>query len=204
MSPRKMAGKPRSKLGSSQSFGSSPGKALLGSPAGGAAPNNLVPSDVISLKYTIDYPRVELHPFDTQKFKIFYADRKIDAQYDLNRCLEMRVSSRQARDLIALLIKCFSAQTYFMNSKIIASLPKSSFESTSQSQESNGRFEQKVFAVSDVLLELETVKKELYNQIAVSKQLAIDKRNLTQQVNQVEEEMQMTIESYKSVLTASE
>jgi len=98
MSPRKMAGKPRSKLGSSQSFGSSPGKALLGSPAGGAsgsAPNNnLVPSDVISLKYTIDYPRVELHPFDTQKFKIFYADRKIDAQYDLNRCLEMRVSSR--------------------------------------------------------------------------------------------------------------
>ena len=24
--------------------------------------------DVISLKYTIDYPRVELHPFDTRKF----------------------------------------------------------------------------------------------------------------------------------------
>ena len=50
--------------------------------------------DVISLKYTIDYPRVELHPFDTRKFTIFYADSKVNAKYDCNRCIEMRASSR--------------------------------------------------------------------------------------------------------------
>ena len=75
--------------------------------------------DVISLRYTIDYPRIELHPFDTCKFKIFYADNKVDAKYDCNKCIEMRASSRQSRDLISLLIKCFSAQTYFLNAKII-------------------------------------------------------------------------------------
>lgn len=71
------------------------------------------------MRYTIDYPRIELHPFDTCKFKIFYADNKVDAKYDCNKCIEMRAGSRQSRDLIALLIKCFSAQTYFINSKII-------------------------------------------------------------------------------------
>lgn len=65
--------------------------------------------EVLSLKYTIDYPRVELHPFDTSKFKIFYADHKVDAKYEFNKCIELRALSRQSRDLIALLIKCFSA-----------------------------------------------------------------------------------------------
>ena len=35
--------------------------------------------DVISLKYTIDYPRVELHPFDTRKLTIYFADTKVNA-----------------------------------------------------------------------------------------------------------------------------
>ena len=50
--------------------------------------------DAISFKYTIDYPRIELHPFDTQKFKIFYSDDKIDARYDFNKCLELKALSR--------------------------------------------------------------------------------------------------------------
>ena len=37
------------------------------SPRGYDSPSN-DSSDVISLKYTIDYPRVELHPLDTRKF----------------------------------------------------------------------------------------------------------------------------------------
>lgn len=86
--------------------------------------------DVISLKYTIDYPRVELHPFDTKKFQLFYADTKVNAKYDCNRCIEMRAGSRQARDIIALLIRCFSAQTYFINSKIIANVTDGSYTGT--------------------------------------------------------------------------
>jgi len=62
----------------------------------------------------------------------------------------------------------------------------------------------KIYTVSDVLLELELVKRELYNQIMLSNNLTHEKTNLSSQVTLVEEEMQMTIESYKSVLEASE
>ena len=62
----------------------------------------------------------------------------------------------------------------------------------------------KIYSVSDVLCELEQVKRELYNQIEVNKGLQHDKLNLSSQVAMVEEEMQVTIESYRSVLEASE
>lgn len=48
------------------------------------------------------------------------------------------------------------------------------------------------------------MKKELYNQINVSRSLDMEKKSLKNQVVMVEEEMQLTIESYKSVLEASE
>jgi len=115
---------------------------------------------VISLKYTIDYPRVELHPFDTKKFKLFYADTKINASYNINRCIEMRAASRQARDVIALLIRCFSAQTYFINSRIIANVTE---EDENLGEDENANLGPKVYCVSDVLCELEQVKRELYN-----------------------------------------
>jgi hypothetical protein len=78
--------------------------------------------DSISLKYTIDYPKIELHPYDTQRFKIVYSDDKIDAKYEFNKCIELKALSRQSRDLISLAIKCFSAHTYFINSKIISNV----------------------------------------------------------------------------------
>lgn len=149
--------------------------------------------EVLSLKYTIDYPRVELHPFDTRKFKVFYADHKVDAKYDFNKCIELRALSRQSRDLVALLIKCFSAQTYFVNSKVIASA-------------SNGSFIQgtaPTFTVSDVLMELEFVKRELYNSINLAKALDKEKKSLCSQITNLEEEMSCTIDSYKAILAAN-
>lgn len=124
------------------------------------------------MKYTIDYPRVELHPFDTSKFKIYYADHKVDAKYEFNKCIELRALSRQSRDLIALLIKCFSAQTYFINSKIIANV-----------QDDDGNIDEATavapsFSVSEVLMELEFIKRELYNQINLSKNLEKEKHSL--------------------------
>ena len=51
---------------------------------------------------------------------------------------------------------------------------------------------------------MEQVKRELYNQIQLTQNLEDDKKNLSGQVAQIEEEMTLTIESYKSVLEASE
>ena len=53
-------------------------------------------------------------------------------------------------------------------------------------------------------MELEFVKRELYNQINLSQSLEKDKRALAKQVYDIEEEMQLTIQTYKEVLTASE
>ena len=67
-------------------------------------------SDVLTLKYTIDYPRVEMHPFDTTRFLIYYdKSDSVDARYDFNHCIDLKALSRQSRDLIALSMKCFSA-----------------------------------------------------------------------------------------------
>jgi hypothetical protein len=31
-------------------------------------------ANTISFKYTVDYPKIELHPFDTRKLSILYND----------------------------------------------------------------------------------------------------------------------------------
>ena len=98
---------------------------------------------------------------DTRKFQLYYADTKVNAKYDCNRCLEMRAQSRQARDTIALLIRCFSAQNYFINSKIIASVTEGDEENLGEDE--NANMGPKEYSVSDVLCELEQVKRELYN-----------------------------------------
>jgi copper oxidase (laccase) domain-containing protein len=96
----------------------------------------------------------------------------VDAKYEFNKCIELRALSRQSRDLIALLIKCFSAQTYFINSKIIANV-----------QDDDGNIDEATavapsFSVSEVLMELEFIKRELYNQINLSKNLEKEKHSL--------------------------
>ena len=63
------------------------------------------------MRFTIDYPRIEMHPFDTKRFTVYYdpTDTHVDAVYNLNKCLHLEALSRQSRDLIALAVKCFSA-----------------------------------------------------------------------------------------------
>ena len=103
-----------------------------------------------------------------------------------------------------MLIKCFSAQTYFVNSKIIQDVVENNGNPYAKNKDSEASSGTKLFQVSDVLMELEFVKRELYNQINLSEKLVIEKERFQKQVVDIEEEMQMTIESYKSVLTASE
>ncbi len=114
--------------------------------------------DAISLNYTIDYPRVDLNPLDTKRFKLYYSDNKINAKYDFNKCIEMEALTRESRDLIALSLKCFSAHTYYINSKIISTIPDKD-EKTGHAKKP----ETTETTVSSLLLELEFVKRELYN-----------------------------------------
>ncbi len=127
--------------------------------------------DAISFKYTIDYPRIELHPFDTKRFKIVYSDEGGD--YCLNQCLELKALTRQSRDLIALAIKCFSAHTYYVNSRIISEVNVASGGGASGSL-----FGEAGVTVSELLLEMDFVKRELYSVINLNKSLENDKHKL--------------------------
>ena len=52
-------------------------------------------SDVVALRYTVDYPRVEMHPFDTTRFLVYYdKSETVDARYDFNKCIDLRALSR--------------------------------------------------------------------------------------------------------------
>lgn len=51
-----------------------------------------------------------------------------------------------------------------------------------------------------MLLELEFVKRELYSQINYGKSLENDKVKLKQHLRKMEDEMQVTIETYKEVI----
>jgi hypothetical protein len=54
--------------------------------------------------------------------------------------------------------------------------------------------------VSELLLELEFVKRELYSQINYGKALELDKVKLKQHLRKMEDEMQVTIETYRGLL----
>jgi len=129
-----------------------------------------------------------MHPFDTCKFKVYYSDSKVDAKYEFNKRIEMKALSRASRDLIALAIRCFSAHTYFINSKIISNL------TTAKEMAKNNAFVNTT--VSSVLTELDFVKRELYNQINYAKELEVAKQKKVKQLEDIEEEMKVTIESY--------
>lgn len=90
-----------------------------------------------------------MNNFDTTKFVIFY-DRheSVNAFYDFNQKIELSALSRASRDIIALSLKCFAAQTCLINSQIIKSLPD---------------MPQERQTMVEVLLDLEQSKKELYN-----------------------------------------
>ena len=80
----------------------------------------------ISFNYTVDYPKIELHPFDTKQLSILFndtADGGSTAVFDnfisnlkamkdgslFEKKLDIRALSRETRDIISLVIKCFAA-----------------------------------------------------------------------------------------------
>jgi hypothetical protein len=96
----------------------------------------------------------------------------------------MRALSRQSRDLIAMTIKCFSAHTYFINSKIINTISKEGQTLYGSANcgigcgASMDEHEQQETSISEVLAELEFVKKELYDQINTGRKQNIEKQTL--------------------------
>ena len=60
--------------------------------------------------------------------------------------------------------------------------------------------ENEATTISEALLELEFVKRELYSQINYGKDLEKGKQKLKDHLRKMEEEMQVTIETYRDLI----
>lgn len=139
--------------------------------------------DVLCLRYTIDCPKVEMHPLDTCRLTLHYDQHEsLDARYAFSSSIEVRALSRASRDMICLALKCYSAQTALMNSNTIEQV----------CLQTNGAV--------DLLVELEYVKRELYNCIGLNRKAEKEKQALQANIKNLEEEMQTTIQGWKQVM----
>ena len=89
----------------------------------------------------------------------------MDGNINLDRSLELVALSKQSRDLIALIIRCFSAHQHHLNSKLIAELNNPQIQPSSGIPEvkmGDGEGEGEQY-LSEILLNLDSVKRELYN-----------------------------------------
>mmetsp|Transcript_85056 Transcript_85056/g.214333 ORF Transcript_85056/g.214333 Transcript_85056/m.214333 type:complete len:651 (+) Transcript_85056:88-2040(+) len=67
----------------------------------------------IACEYTLDLPKVLIHPLDTTKFELVMSD---------SRTFALSAHSRTARDLIALTVRCFHARKHISSAAILRQL----------------------------------------------------------------------------------
>lgn len=65
------------------------------------------------MQFTPDYPKVIIHPLDTCKFQLILSD---------NRTLHLQAKARTARDLFAMVVRCFHSQKYCPTGGILQEL----------------------------------------------------------------------------------
>eukprot|EP00743_Colponemidia_sp_Colp-15_P004905 GILK01005287.1.p1 GENE.GILK01005287.1~~GILK01005287.1.p1 ORF type:complete len:680 (+),score=144.92 GILK01005287.1:113-2152(+) len=136
--------------------------------------------EVACTGYGADTPAVDLHPLDVNRLKLI-----LDEESSLDMC----VSSRVTRDLIALSIRCFLARSRIHNSALLQSVMTSR---VSVEVNRGGAY--------DHLLELERVTRELRASIDKQHELAKEKELLGSEKDMLEEELRATVSAYQDVL----
>jgi predicted nucleic acid-binding Zn-ribbon protein len=109
--------------------------------------------------------------------------------------IDIRALTRKSRDLIVLSIRCFSALNSYKNSKVIEMLNLDDDKSDFSKLE--------IESISDLLIEQDSVKRELYEQININKGVKTEKDKCLQEYRDLEVQMNSTIESYQSVIEST-
>lgn len=158
---------------------------------------------IFDCKYTIDHPKLDISSNDTKMLSIDYYDDDdfYGSEKRLNFSLDLRALSRQSRDLIALSIRCFSALNYFKNSKIINTLNQDDDDLDGSPLKKSQKEKD---ALTELLIEVDFVKRELYEQIGINKELEVERNNARKQFLDLENEMEQTLEGYRIVLQEQE
>ena len=158
--------------------------------------------EVFSCKYTIDHPKIDITSNDTKMLTIDYYDDDdvYVSEKGLNFSLDLRALSRQSRDLITLSIRCFSSLNYYKHSKVISALSKDE----SDLDDSPSKKKKEKDTITELIMELDFIKRELYEQIGINKELEVERNNARKQFLDLENEMEQTLEGYRIVLEDSE
>ncbi|CAI2362673.1 unnamed protein product [Moneuplotes crassus] len=149
-------------------------------------------------KTTIVSPKVEVSQVDSQMLHLCYFDKDemFLGEKEFSNSLDIRALTRKSRDLIVLSIRCFSALNQYKNSKVISML------NTEEGKENYNKLE--IESISDLLVELDSVRRELSDQIEINKAIKNDKLKLKQEYQDLENEMNQTILSYQEVLESQQ
>lgn len=115
---------------------------------------------------------------------------------EFSNSLDIRALTRKSRDLIVLSIRCFSALNGYKNSKVISMLNLEEGKSDYSKLE--------IGSITDLLVELDASKRELSEQIEINKVIKNDKAKLKKEYQELEFEMNQTIQSYQGVIESQQ
>lgn len=146
----------------------------------------------------MDQPVINITSNDTQMLSIYYQDPENDG-HGLGYTFDLRTTSRQNRDLIVLSIKSFAILKFYKE------LTNDVMDCINLDSEDDGGvaagLRDKVILT---LLETDHYKRMLYEQIAYSKLIREKRRQLEQSHAEMEEQINQTLNGYKSVLEDTE
>lgn len=136
--------------------------------------------------YTIDYPSISLHPFDTKRFHLTFK------QQGAVKRLQLQSLTRQNRDLVVLTLRCLAARKYLLNSKTLQDL----FTTEGNLQSQGGT----VSSPLDLTLEIDRSIRELYALLKSNDDLTKERNQLKSELQETEADMQETLSSYQAIL----
>lgn len=143
-------------------------------------------SQSVRTGYTIDYPSISLHPFDTKRLHLTLKHKGIVKR------IQLQSLTRQNRDLVVLTLRCLAARRYLLNSKTLQDL----FTTEGNLQSQGGT----VSSPLDLTLEIDRSIRELYALLKANDDLTKERNQLKSELQETEADMQETLSSYQVIL----
>lgn len=155
--------------------------------------------NVFDLKYTVDCPKLEISQVDSQMLHISFFDQNEGyvGEKGFTQSIDIRALTRKSRDLIVLSIRWFAALNNYKNSKVISMLNQDEEEKTDFTK-------LEISSISDLLIEIDSIKRELYYQIESNKVIKMEVQKHKKQLKDMEAEMEATIQGYCEVLESQQ
>eukprot|EP00933_Yihiella_yeosuensis_P037084 TRINITY_DN30934_c0_g1_i1.p1 TRINITY_DN30934_c0_g1~~TRINITY_DN30934_c0_g1_i1.p1 ORF type:complete len:668 (+),score=143.50 TRINITY_DN30934_c0_g1_i1:86-2089(+) len=138
-------------------------------------------------EYSVDFPKIIIHPLDTSKFQLIMSE---------TRSFHLIALSRTSRDLIALTIRCFHAKKYLPTNHILQMLlpvqPATAAPGAPPDPAANRRL--------DSCIVLERLAKELNRSMQQKEVSEKVLRNTNNEKKQLQEQLMETISGFTEVI----